>query len=1317
MPTCIASGWGTGVWGQDPWAGPIGGAPGGPIPSYPPNYDIYCVGPCGQMLYFDSYDEVQTFGVTGQFSVDLVSENFIIKSDSTTTSGGVIQTARVYIDVGVPEDWTSEFTLKLDQLPTTFNNLADEHLFIGSVDATGSSAGLFISSSGIAYTGSVWYDLLGKLHVNSAMQVLPDSVVLLTVGEYYTFRMAVDDGNGVAYIYITKTSELPLTGHVLRYVLPAVSSSTSVHAMPDGTYISCCGTSTTAVRFEIDTICMGTGLVIPNLPPVADAGRDQSARMCSIVRLDGRASFDPEGSTLKYQWRLIDAPIVSSFIFETTDGVTLPPPPATYTNRLYSEELGEYDVDSAMVSVGDVITFAGESYFITGKGVDINGYYVVIDSYALPANRTKLPFKMLKQNGISTPTGAQPTFYPDVTGIFKFDLVVFDGSLYSQPSITIINVVESVVPRGCIPDLSFLWNYISDFWQLVENKEHIETFWGALAQIAATELLSLWQVEYNKSLRDIQRTFQRRWLHYDLRVLDLRKEDSSTRYIYGGVYLKSIPVTGATVGGQTILISSPVLTEDVELMFYGTTLTDTEIVTQLSNRLKVVDDRFTVTKLSSNPALLLSQIRIEAPFPFTVYGGTATDLLPDLPANNSEPSGIGALVAGIDTVIVDRDLGDLDIQEDDLLVLNGEAYRISRVISKAATDDWANQRLVLKDPAPSSAPSTWYIVGGTTSAFLDYYNALLSLDDPAVYEVTDTTTGQHTQVMVRVLGASAAIVDKLAVDAWPLARYLYDPDRYTVSFVWAHRRTHMPVDPLVVSVPILQEKIKDSPDEEILRENVDYFVEEYRGQKCLRFMTGSPDVWQGGTPPDRMWAEMTYIDNRPVIEANFGIPAEFTLDDLEQVGTNLDYLSAVRGMWYSFFYGPTIRNLRVGTQILLGLPFAEEEGTIEEIRNDFSMQQGRILVRDVANKEIVRSYTYPKVLDVEVNPSTGELYKVGDVVSQFSPLVEGVEVVDYVKDPLWFRGYLNQGVFYEVEKFFRFLVRVDSAAFNLSSLLFVKSFINKIKPTYTFPKFVVRYNVNEDGDAVDVTDVVETKGTLLLHDDISARGLGHWMHIDDPNQAGGGWMGRLDSGRQFTPDAVHPDPQHPVVWAVDKSDLVPQDSVYCVAGGYMDGIAMPSLDSFWALDNPVQFGLQFVSDQASVDHLPVVGQVDDPIAIGEEYTAAGSYTLTNYCVEIAAIGPNAEDVTVEFWCTVNGVVQLGSVQSATLGAGLSRWNLSFLSDPVTWNAGDVVRWFIRAFAGEAEVAFYKLLIKVGESYLWAIDVAPPAGSYTAERLM
>jgi hypothetical protein len=949
--------------------------------------------------------------------------------------------------------------------------------------------------------------------------------------------------------------------------------------------------------------------------------------------------------------------------------------------------------------------------------VDGYGYFITINSYVLDVSKIKLPFKVLKQNGISSSTSAQPTFYPDVTGIFRFDLVVFDGSLYSLPSLTIINVVESVVPRGCIPDLSFLWGYISDFWALVDNKEHITTFWGSLAQIAATELLSLWQVEYNKSLRDIQRTFQRRWLHYDLKILDLLKETSSVRFIYGGVYLQEVPGGGLALAGQTLLISSPVLTQEVHVMFQGVLLSEAEIISQLTSRLKIADTRFDV-RLLANTTSGRSQIRIDAPFPFTVYGGTASALLPvSMPANNEEPRGENGLIVGIDTLIVDRDLGNLDILEDDLLVIGNEAYRISRIINNSTTDDWANQRIVVKDPIPAIPASDWYIVGGTTSAFLDFYNAMLSRGDHAQFEVTDVATGRHTQFSMHVLGAASSVVDKLAVDLWPLVQYIYDPKAYEVNLVWVHRRTYMPVDDLVVSVPILQEKIKDSPDEAILRENVDFFVEEYRGSKCLRFVTGVPDVWQGVVPPERMWAEVTYIDNCPVIEANFGIPAEFTLDDLARIGTNLDYLSAVRGMWYSYFYGPTMRNLRVGAQILLGLPFAEEQGTIEEIRSDFSSKQGRILVRDVANKEVVRSYTYPRVLDLEVNPATGTIYKEGDVVNQFEPLVEGVEVVDYVKDPAWFQGCLGQGIFYEVEKYFRFLVRVNSSAFHLNALLFVKSFINKIKPTYTFPKFVVNYAVNEDGDAVDVTDVILSAGTLLLYDDISLRGLGHWMHLDDPNPSGGGWMGRLDDGRPYTPAAVSPTPVHPVVWAIDKSDLIPEDSIYCGTFRSMDGSTYPTLDSIWSLDMPALQDIVPGANKASIDHVPELGQVDDSIVLGESFTAIGSSTISSYVVEVVSLGPNSVDVVVGVWCTVNGVDEPNSLSILTLNAGQASWKIPVSVTPFGLVATDVVQWYLRSNGAEAGVDFYKVLVMVGDFYYWKLDEYPPAGIYDVQRLL
>jgi hypothetical protein len=200
-----------------------------------------------------------------------------------------------------------------------------------------------------------------------------------------------------------------------------------------------------------------------------------------------------------------------------------------------------------------------------------------------------------------------------------------------------------------------------------------------------------------------------------------------------------------------------------------------------------------------------------------------------------------------------------------------------------------------------------------------------------------------------------------------------------------------------------------------------------------------------------MWAETSYIDNRPAIEANFGIPAQFTLADLAQLPANIDYLSAVQGLWYAYWNGPTVEDIRIGAQILLGLPFAEQAGTILSIRDDFSVTTGQILVQDSANAAIVREYTYPPSLDLETNPATGEPYAVGDTVTQFAPFVQGVEIYDWVNNPSWFQGYVSQGAFIELRKYETFLVRVASPAFDYQAVLFAQSFIERIKPTYTQP--------------------------------------------------------------------------------------------------------------------------------------------------------------------------------------------------------------------------------------------------------------------------
>jgi hypothetical protein len=384
-----------------------------------------------------------------------------------------------------------------------------------------------------------------------------------------------------------------------------------------------------------------------------------------------------------------------------------------------------------------------------------------------------------------------------------------------------------------------------------------------------------------------------------------------------------------------------------------------------------------------------------------------------------------------------------------------------------------------------------------------------------------------------------------------------------------------------VDVPVLQELIEVVDDQAVLRRNVDFFIETFRGQNAIRFVSGQnggPSVWEDSRPPLRLWAEYTYLDNRPTIEANFGIPVGLTVDQLEDLPNNIDYLSAVRGLWYAFFNGPTMRNLRVGMQILLGLPFAEEAGTIEEVRTDFSPTSGRILVRDQTNPEIVRSYQFPKSLSLEVSPDTGERYAVGDAVAQFSPLVEGAEVIDYLSQPNWYEGLLNQGVFYEVEKFHKFLVRIDDAAFSLNTLLFVRNFILKIKPTYTFPLFIVQRKVKET--EVSTTDQVQYSGSLLLFDSPCEAMIGAAYMFDEPRAGGGGWRNAYDSDNiplipNGDPDPVFPTPDPEILWGFDKEYLCPSDGIEFVMCETFAAPFSVIFDSVFFFDTPAGQHLEF----------------------------------------------------------------------------------------------------------------------------------------------
>lgn len=1305
-------GYGSGPWGLIPWGTYPATPPGGSVPTASP-WDAYLINE--EISVLTTFTEVSSDVAGGQVSLDTTF------GDTLITSGGVADTydAEIFIDTPVADQATFDVTFRASELPPNFSDLSTSHLFFGTVNSAGLSAGFFFSKIGIMYTGNVRRDgVSNALVINSALQYLPNSLNIVNETDYFTLRVLTDAATGSVLVYLTNTGDLATSGHQLRFVLPGIETSSCLVSQADGTYIFVRGTVSDPTTVYLNELALGAGAIVPNLPPVANTGRDQSIRACSITRFDGRASFDPEGAQLTYRWRLIDGPETSSFVHVGHDGITTG---MVYTDTLYSEFLGTLDAGDRAV-VGDVLLYEGVPYDIVNMGGAGPTYFVQISGTFLPPGLSGANFRLLKQNALDDNSSSQPSFYPDITGLFRFDLTVSDGDLSSLPALLLVNVVDSPVPRGITPDLSFLWNYLSDFWKLVEDTDTVDTFWGALAQVAASELLTLWQHDYSKSLRDVQRAFQRKWLHYDLFMRDPYPESTTVSHIYGSIaFAWPAGGIGLGIGLQKLTIESPLFDSfDVFLTAAaGPSMMQDEAFEQIYRQLKTFDSRFTVNRYTENGVGGEQMFVINAPFPFTL---TSTTIFGTTVLKNESPRGTVGAVVGVNTYVVERPLYDCDVQENDFLVVGDTAYTISRVVSDS-TDSYGYMRIVTKETLPSSLGKTWYVVRGASSKFIDYYTSLCSAGDQAVIEIVNLVDDTVNFVFADVRGAASSNNSKLLLETYDLAQYLAQPKVYSVHVYAVYRRTYLPIESVVVGIPFLQEKVKNEDDSAVLRQNIDYYLETFRDKTCIRFITGSPDVWQNELPPQVMWAEVTFLDNNPVIEANFGIPAGFTLDDLAKLPSTTDYLSVVRGLWYAYFNGPTLFNLRAGTQILLGLPFAEVDGTILEIRADFTSSIGRILVQDASDAALVRSYQYPAILDLEVNPNTGLPYAVGDTVKQFAPLVSGVEVIDYVKDPKWFEGYLNQGVFYEVEKFFKFLVRIDSAAFSLNTLAFVQSFIKKIKPTYTYPVYVVLKKLPPA--TVETTDEVTQTVTLHLNEWIGQYSFDGSPPIgmvggtfDDPHAAFGGWRRAFDSGAYVYGDTplaapVYPTAASPVYWGYDRDHLVPTDVIVATLSSVYGAPFTVAYDGLFQFDLPA-FDALFGIFSGTYMLIPGIPDHTNPIVLGPPKTVGAGGTLNEGVFISRGMYPFDSPVNISIDLVVNSVV----VETIPLAIPAGNDYITPIPfTPLVLAPGDVVEIHIYSAADIPMPGGTKLFLAIGHGSVWAFGTPLPAGTYYSPRLM
>lgn len=747
-----------------------------------------------------------------------------------------------------------------------------------------------------------------------------------------------------------------------------------------------------------------------------------------------------------------------------------------------------------------------------------------------------VPWELGKWTGRTEKIG---TMLPDTPGLFSAELVVndgtsmvlppksasIDGSLTSLPSEAICNVSPTGAPLGIVPDLSFIWNYLSNFWTLAEGKELFNTVWSAAAQILSGDMLELWQHDYAKSIFDIQRLFQRRWRGYDFFFEEPNYDDT--------LYEASIDVTVDTSGYS----DSPGLND------YSYDLGTTPPAGTQSGHMLVLNGQcYEITRIAGN-RLITKDILPETTNAILYLTSASGDFQLGETVTGVTSSATGTVLEiGWNFLVLD------DPSSTD--------FTVSETITGGTSG--VNAEVTGYSPATTQRPRYWQIRPQVVSKQTDFTEEAVDMADTAVFDIFDIDENDHLRVGCFIYGARGYT---LCFDDAPLVTYQADPDRYEIRFFGVIHRNYIPVDDSVRMLSSLQEvvdvdNVEGAPD--ILIGNNDFIVETitavddrsvqvvnllesyfdrrdygFDGETAAGSATQYFDVPSGGLltslgdvgadlsnhilwidggsryrllqvvsdtrvelvdaalapslsglhwrilnagdPPDRSWAETTYVDNTDAIENNFGTRVAFKQDAWLSQTEDLDYLSAVQGLWYAFWNGPTVNNVQTACQVLMGLPFAEKRGTITDIRTPFSSEFNRVLVQDDGDEIVVRSYKFSVELDVAINPETGVTYEVGDTIEQFASVCTGVVVEDYVENPTWFEAIVGSGDMNEVQKYHTFGVTINSAAFNYTNIVHMISYLvdvtgestSKVRPHYTFPIAVVSSTLVDDIDVQD----------------------------------------------------------------------------------------------------------------------------------------------------------------------------------------------------------------------------------------------------------
>jgi len=207
-------------------------------------------------------------------------------------------------------------------------------------------------------------------------------------------------------------------------------------------------------RFEVTAL----GICV-NLRPVADAGDDFNAVLDRPVRLDGSASYDPEGELITLRWSVIEAPGGNGALLEGTQGPRPRLTPSLAGDYVLELIVNDGNSDSepsrVTVSVGqDTVApnaRAGRDQpALTGARVTLDGS-ASDDPNGLPLSYawtlTQVPAgSTVTDASIEHADMAMAEMVPDVDGTYTFNLHIGNGALSDDDEVQVTAGAPNVAP-------------------------------------------------------------------------------------------------------------------------------------------------------------------------------------------------------------------------------------------------------------------------------------------------------------------------------------------------------------------------------------------------------------------------------------------------------------------------------------------------------------------------------------------------------------------------------------------------------------------------------------------------------------------------------------------------------------------------------------------------------------------------------------------------------------------------------------------------------------------------------------------------------